>query len=89
MLNNKGDYRQKCQWIFWLSYDEGEEPIVDPWDMLNKCCFHVSAQNSLIIGEIGNVLVATHIARWHQRSLVSSGTNDIKAARHFGLLFKQ
>ena len=32
---------------------------VDPWDMLNKFCFPVYAQNSLFIGENGNAFFWT------------------------------
>ena len=38
---------------------------IDPWDMLNNFCFHVYAQKSLIINEIGNVYFLTSSATSH------------------------
>ena len=34
--------------------------IVDPRDMLNNFCFHVYAQKSVFIGEIGNGFFLPH-----------------------------
>ena len=34
----------------------------DPWNMLNNFCFHVYAQKSQIISEIGNVYFLTAAA---------------------------
>ena len=45
---------------------------VDPWDMLNKFCFHVYAQKSLFIAENDNVF------SWHHNPAPAKNIEQIQ-----------
>ena len=60
----KAGTRNSKVWIFLKTWKiwKLENIENDPWNMLNNFCFHIFAQKSLIISEIGNVYFLTYTA---------------------------